>query len=444
MNTILPLSIVASFDRKLAAANGTDMNFLVVSAVAPAYDQIRRYGPLNLAIVIDVSDSMSGKPLEAAKQAAIGVVNSLGDKDLLSLVSFADDRIVHFEQCRLDRGGKRNAVKQIDHLTVRGSTNLSAGWFGGATCVAEGMKRNPSCQNHVLVLSDGFANLGIVEPPRLARHAMELQMRGIITSAVGIGDHYSAAQLHALAENGGGRIHDAQYPAEIIEVVTAHLRELQRMAFEAVRVSIEFPEVQSFENLSGFPINLQSNRLEVLFGSLLADSERSCIFKVKPAFGTVGEKLTFRLTAQYQEVGMPVTVDSDHEVLAELTYAESEQASMQARNLEVSQKVAKTWQASIVGRVAEMNRSGQFMPAIQYIDHQLNLFMPYCEDLPNCDQLVQQLLEMRMVANVRWDERVRKELQYATYTTTHNHLDTRVLKRAHWTTFLPKDQSQAK
>ncbi|MGH9547832.1 MAG: vWA domain-containing protein, partial [Terriglobales bacterium] len=170
MDFNLPLSVMAQFDRKLARTTGDAYNFLVITATAPPALVAHNPGPLNLAIVIDVSDSMGGKPLNAAKQAAVGVVNALGDDDRLSLVSFADDEVLHFEALAMNNNGKKKAVREIERLSVRGNTNLSAGWLGGSRCVAKAMQDNPSYRNHVLVLSDGFANLGIINPESLAKH----------------------------------------------------------------------------------------------------------------------------------------------------------------------------------------------------------------------------------------------------------------------------------
>ena len=66
-------------------------------------------------------------------------------------------------------------------------------------------ERHGPTQNRVIVLSDGHANRGLVEPGELGHHAAELRKRGLYTSTVGIGDNYSPVQLDAIAEHGGGR-----------------------------------------------------------------------------------------------------------------------------------------------------------------------------------------------------------------------------------------------
>jgi hypothetical protein len=59
----------------------------------------------------------------------------------------------------------------------------------------------------------------------LAKHASELRKRGIVTSTVGVGHNYSPTQLQAIAEAGGGRMHDAEEPGDIAQIVMAELND---------------------------------------------------------------------------------------------------------------------------------------------------------------------------------------------------------------------------
>ena len=75
------LTLSAAFDRRLACCEGGSVRHLVASLNAAATDDAAaRTGPrkpFNLALVIDASGSMSGPKLEAAKRAALGVLDRL-------------------------------------------------------------------------------------------------------------------------------------------------------------------------------------------------------------------------------------------------------------------------------------------------------------------------------------------------------------------------------
>jgi Mg-chelatase subunit ChlD len=101
----------------------------------------------------------------------------------MSLVSFADEAVRHVSATPLTPRGRAAVEKQVRGLATRGSTNLFDGWLDGCQAVAE---RQATCRSperhHVVLLSDGHANQGIVCPEALARHAGELRARGIVTS----------------------------------------------------------------------------------------------------------------------------------------------------------------------------------------------------------------------------------------------------------------------
>ena len=70
-------------------------------------------------------------------------------------------------------------------------------------------------------------------------HAQKLAERGVATSAVGIGDGYSPLQLDALAEGGGGRLHDAADPEELHEAIVGELNQLRTVVARNLMVTVE-------------------------------------------------------------------------------------------------------------------------------------------------------------------------------------------------------------
>ena len=83
--------------------------------------------------------------------------------------------------------GKHAAIKAIDAVRTRGCTNLHDGWMAGAEQVALHKEEHPEGIHRLLILTDGQANDGLVDPQELSGVAANLRMRGISTSAVGIG-----------------------------------------------------------------------------------------------------------------------------------------------------------------------------------------------------------------------------------------------------------------
>ena len=79
------LTLTAGLDRALAWEGGGSVRYLVADLVAEGgRDAARQAPPLNLALAIDVSGSMAGDKLDAARRTALAVAEALGPTDRLT------------------------------------------------------------------------------------------------------------------------------------------------------------------------------------------------------------------------------------------------------------------------------------------------------------------------------------------------------------------------
>ena len=80
----------AEIDRKVLPAGKTER---VVLKVSLEPEQVVRKEanrpPVNLALVLDRSGSMTGEKLEQAKEAAIQAIRRMGAKDMISIIAYA-------------------------------------------------------------------------------------------------------------------------------------------------------------------------------------------------------------------------------------------------------------------------------------------------------------------------------------------------------------------
>lgn len=433
MSDELGISIIAEFDRDLIWERGRSVRYLEIDVAAPFVREAERREkpPLNIALVIDASGSMAGEPLQCAKKAAAGVVNALSPNSKISLVSFSTDVITHFEGVSVDDNQRRLALTALDELAPRNHTNLGAGWMKGAECLARVMEHHSNMHNHVILLSDGHANFGVIDPEILGHHAEQLRTRGIATSTVGIGDQYSSEQLQALADNGGGMLHDAQFPHEIIEVVLGELHTVQDTIFEDISVELSFPSTVKVENLSAFPTILSSSSALTHLGMLAPQRNRNVIFRLTMPDGRPGGIMNFDASCSWIRTGSLERVQGKQLTQA-LTFVHESRNSSQPRKEELSLRVAKCWQAGIVRKCVALNKRSDLKELGRYLDHELKYFTRYCQGLRSTEHLVAELQGMRERANRRWDERSLKHMDHSSYMTQQSHQDYRSLPRGSW------------
>ncbi len=437
------VTMTVSPDRQLAWHSGDSVRFLVVDLQGKAMEQEgeETKTPLNLALIIDRSGSMHGRPLEAAKEAAAGVVEMLTSRDLLTVVCF-DNRvqtIVH--SLSMDRAGRTEAQQQIGGIRPGGTTNLEAGWLQGAEHVAEHMEQSDSFRNHLVLLSDGMANAGETDPEVLGEYATGLQSRGIITTTVGIGDNYSPEILQAIAENGGGRMHDAEHPEEIIEVVSAELGELSLVVADTLRLNIRVPKKTRCQLLSSSSLKKEDeNSYSCLIGTLASQRKRQVIFKITTPPGQKGDTLHFNFTASWLFDGK----SDSCEAATTLTLAPGKKNNSQQRDLTNSLLVANFWQSQLIRDITRINISRQYNRLRDLTDSEFRYFRKYCRDLPGGDDMISGINRLIRRADRPMRERARKEMSYSAYKMQSCETDYRRKKRSSWDSYIEDDDTAGK
>jgi Ca-activated chloride channel family protein len=430
------MQVEAKFDRELIWYRGDSVRYLAVRVTAPSDRGKKQPAPLNLALVVDASGSMSGEPLRLAIEASQRVVTNLTAADRLSVVSFDSHVTDHLISEEMSDGGRLRASQAIGLIKANSSTNLSGGWFRGAEHVAAAMERQAGFKNRVIVLSDGHANAGIVDPAALSEHAEQLAMRGLFSSTVGIGDAYHGETLEAIAVKGGGSHHRAARPQEIVEVVTAELEELRLTEAENIRIVLRHTPGVQVKSLNEFPTSRLDDGSVCSLGSLAAGASRLAIFSVKFPPGEPGVAYPITVGMTWRRPGEsdlfsvePITVSA--------RFARGNENNAQPFDAALTDEVAQVWQAKIVRRIVRLNREGRYSEALKRLDQDIPRFTRYAERATNGRVLTAELQRLRESADKEWNEGSRKEIEIAMHKRAYSRRDARSQERGNWSDILP-------
>jgi Ca-activated chloride channel family protein len=227
--------------------------------------------PINVALVLDRSGSMADAPLAAAREAARRFAQFLGPDDRLTVVTFDDTVHTIFGPAA---GGNPLALEAIDRIEAGGSTNLSGGWLEGRRQVAEGLVDGT---NRVVLLTDGHANAGLVEPPRLTGLAISAREQRVSTTCIGFGANFNEDLLRAFADAGGGNYWYVEAIDQMGVVFQGEIEGLVALAAQNVTVEVRplHPGLAGISFLPLLPLTTLDDGWRVALGDLYATSPRS-------------------------------------------------------------------------------------------------------------------------------------------------------------------------
>jgi len=193
---------------------------------------------LNLVLLIDNSGSMERADRVGIIREALRVLaTQLQPQDKLSIVTFS--RTAQLRADGVSGADATNALDRVSGLTPEGGTNLEEAMkLAYETALrhylADGM-------NRVVLLTDGAANLGTVEPAVLKQKVESFRKQGIALDCFGIGwEDYNDDLLEQLSRNGDGRYGFINTPEDATANFAGQLAGALKIAASDVKVQVEF------------------------------------------------------------------------------------------------------------------------------------------------------------------------------------------------------------
>ncbi len=173
-----------------------------------------------MSLVIDRSGSMTGLPMEMAKQACAATASTLQSDDLIEVIAFDSQpaRYVKMQPARY-RSRIQNDILRIQ---PGGGTEI----FASLDMAYQDISAVEARKKHVILLTDGNARSeGIYDL------VTSMLAENITVTTVGLGTGINDELLRMIADAGGGRYHNVPDPNSLPRVFT---REAELISKEAV------------------------------------------------------------------------------------------------------------------------------------------------------------------------------------------------------------------
>lgn len=326
--------------------------------------------PLDLAVILDRSGSMAGDKLLAVKQATLDLLKELRPSDHLTVIAYDDVVEVLSERVLVDAAGAGQARTAVLALSDRGGTALGPGLYRGLEILAAA-KRGERELAHVMLLSDGQANVGEQDPDVLGARAGEGFRGGISVSTLGVGLDYNEDLMTKIADQGGGRYHFIQGTEAIPRVLADEFAGL--VATVAASVTLELrpaPGVQVVR-VFGYPAREEQGATRVPVGSLAAQQVREIVVRLRVASVT-GEETALGVLAMHASDLSQQGRRVQGELALALRASADAEAVRRSERTEVTVRVAEVESAAQLEAAARAVDSGDYDKARQVLKDSLS------------------------------------------------------------------------
>lgn len=295
-------TITTHWLRPLLPAGGGDTTLLVRLIAAPD-PNARLAAPVDVAFVLDRSGSMGGEKLALAKEGVALAVERLRPTDRVALVIYDDKVEVVQPLTDASETALARLQRALRPLDAGGSTFLSGGWIVGCQELANSPAGDTGRTRirRAILLTDGLANVGMLDPQELARHASQLRKRGLVTTTVGVGLGFDEGLLFAMAEAGGGNFVYAENALVMRNFFAQELQEMLQIASTTTTLHLTLPHRVRGELVSAFPVEREGKTLKVAIGDVLAGDVIDLVFTIQGEPGVPGEILPLRASCHWTD-----------------------------------------------------------------------------------------------------------------------------------------------
>jgi Ca-activated chloride channel family protein len=347
-------------------ASDVFMNLEVSAVEVPG----AKRAPVNVALVIDRSGSMSGENIIQAKRAARQLIDQLTPGDRLSIIDYGSDVQVFRGAFATDEN-KRRMHSYVARIQDTGGTNIGDGLNAGRAQVAAAS--SDFSANRIMLLSDGQPTVGVTSRGGLVRIAQSIKHQGITVTSLGIGYDFNEDLMQQLASVGGGSYGYLRDASAIAGILQRDLQQATTLVARDVKLQLTAQTgVDSIEVL-GRPSTRQGNALVVTMPDFSAGQVERLVVRVRThapggavAMDVGGVQLT------YQDVLAERPADSNLTLAAAITH----DSTLAMKNTDKDSLVVATRARSAqnLQRAAELAQKGDTGGAARELEQANSFF----------------------------------------------------------------------
>lgn len=319
--------------------------------------------PVNLAVVIDRSGSMSGQKLQQAKQAARHLVGQLQPSDRLAIIHYGSE-VKGLPGMAATPEDRAQMLAFIDNIWDEGGTNISAALESARNELVP--QAGNYKVNRAILISDGQPTEGLTEDKELTGLVQQIRAAGITVSSIGVGTDFNEDLMQAFAEYGSGSYGYLRDTSQLATLFQKDLKQAATTIARGVELSFELPDGVVLDEVLGYRSEQLGREVRVSLPDFSAGQVERLVARVTvnaPAPGRSFEVTGLKLA--YNDLIRNAPVQSHAELSAVATAKPEEVAAKQDREATVYAVRAQSAQNHY--KAAQLLQSGRRDEALRQL-----------------------------------------------------------------------------
>jgi Ca-activated chloride channel family protein len=287
--------------------------------------------PLNLCLILDHSGSMSGKPLETVKQAAIELVDRLKPGDRISIIAF--DHRAKVLIPNQDIKDLENIKRKINSLRTSGGTAIDEGLKLGIEELGKGKSERIS---QAFLLTDGENEHG--DNNRCLKLAKLAASYNLTINTLGFGEDWNSDVLEEIADAAGGSLAYIEYPEQALDEFSRLFNKMQSVGLTNAYLLLDFmpnvrlaelkPIAQVAPDTIELPVQKEGEKWIVRLGDVMKDVERVVLANLYLGTFPAGKQAIAQVQVRYDDPSLDLQNLYSDSILVEGNFVSSYQPKM--------------------------------------------------------------------------------------------------------------------
>ncbi|MEO8876832.1 MAG: VWA domain-containing protein [Polyangiaceae bacterium] len=235
--------------------------------------------PLDLALVLDTSGSMEGKPMDDARAACSKLIDLVGDGDFVSIVTFGSHAKVIVPAVRVDKESRAKAKLALRNIAAQGTTDMTAGLAEGLTQINAPLATNPEMSNairRIVLVGDGVPN----DAPSVLALADNAGAQHVPVTVLGLGNDFDETLMTALAQRSSGTFHFVDDASRVAVVFQEQISRMERVVARGARIELTPGPGVTITELVGIPSSTNGHVQVAGLGDLVEGQTRDVFVRV--------------------------------------------------------------------------------------------------------------------------------------------------------------------